>query len=111
VFVGVLSYSLYLWQQLFLNRASTSWIERFPENLVLAFCAALVCHYAIERPFLKLRDAKRDSRAPVVAQPMEEAKLAASARSATLAADDEASPRGLVLEGPDSAVGNTAGVL
>ena len=63
-FVGVLSYSLYLWQQPFIDRASTLWIARFPQNLILAFCAALLCHYAIEKPFLSLRDAKRVRRAP-----------------------------------------------
>lgn len=58
-FVGVLSYSLYLWQQLFIDRNSTAWVAAFPQNLVLAFCAALLCHYAVEKPFLSLRDAKR----------------------------------------------------
>ena len=58
-FVGVLSYSLYLWQQPFIDRSSTLWIARFPQNLILAFCAALLCHYAIEKPFLKLREAGR----------------------------------------------------
>lgn len=62
-YVGVLSYSLYLWQQLFINRTSNAWTERFPQNLLLAFCAALLCHYLIEKPFLRLRDAKRVSRA------------------------------------------------
>lgn len=63
-FVGVLSYSLYLWQQLFIDRASSFWTARFPQNLVLAFCAALLCHYAIEKPFLRFRDAHRARRAP-----------------------------------------------
>ncbi|HKW34561.1 MAG TPA: acyltransferase [Candidatus Acidoferrum sp.] len=58
VFVGVLSYSLYLWQQLFLNRDSAAWPSRFPQNLLLAFCAALLCHYVIEKPFLRLREAR-----------------------------------------------------
>ena len=67
VFVGILSYSLYLWQQLFINRTSSFWTERFPQNLIFAFCAALVCHYAIEKPFLSLRDVKRTSPAAVMA--------------------------------------------
>jgi peptidoglycan/LPS O-acetylase OafA/YrhL len=55
VFVGALSYSLYLWQQVFLNRASTAWINAFPVNLALAFAAALTSYYVIERPALRLR--------------------------------------------------------
>jgi peptidoglycan/LPS O-acetylase OafA/YrhL len=65
VFLGTLSYSLYLWQQLFINRGSSAWTERFPQNLVLAFCVALLCHYVIEKPFLRLRDANR-ARHPTV---------------------------------------------
>jgi peptidoglycan/LPS O-acetylase OafA/YrhL len=55
VFVGWLSYSLYLWQQLFLNRASGAWTASFPLNLTLAVVAALGSYYAIERPSLALR--------------------------------------------------------
>lgn len=63
-FVGVLSYSLYLWQQPFIDRASTLWIARFPQNLILAFFAALLCHYVIEKPFLRLRERKHVTVAP-----------------------------------------------
>jgi len=55
VYLGGLSYSLYLWQQLFLNRGSTAWYAAFPQNLVLAFVAALLSHRFIEQPFLRLR--------------------------------------------------------
>ena len=55
VFVGWLSYSLYLWQQPFLNRAGTSIVTTFPLNLVLAITAALASYYAVERPSLRLR--------------------------------------------------------
>jgi peptidoglycan/LPS O-acetylase OafA/YrhL len=54
-FVGVLSYSLYLWQQPFLDRYSYHTWNRFPINIVLAFVFALGSYYAIERPFLNLR--------------------------------------------------------
>jgi peptidoglycan/LPS O-acetylase OafA/YrhL len=53
--VGVLSYSLYLWQQLFINRHSTAWINAFPQNLVLAVAAALGSYVLLEKPLLKLR--------------------------------------------------------
>ncbi len=52
-YVGVLSYSLYLWQQLFLNRSSSQSI--FPLNVVLAFLTALLFFYLVEKPTLGLR--------------------------------------------------------
>ena len=54
-FVGVLSYSLYLWQQLFIDRASSAWPNAFPQNLVFAVAAALASYLLLERPLLKLR--------------------------------------------------------
>jgi peptidoglycan/LPS O-acetylase OafA/YrhL len=54
-FVGVLSYSLYLWQQLFLNRNSSAWVNAFPQNLALAFAAALGSYLLLEQPLFKLR--------------------------------------------------------
>ena len=61
VFVGVLSYSLYLWQQLFLNPESTAWACTFPQNLVFTVAAALGSYFLLEKPVLKLR---RRLRAP-----------------------------------------------
>jgi peptidoglycan/LPS O-acetylase OafA/YrhL len=55
VFIGVLSYSLYLWQQLFLNRESSAWINTFPQNLIFAIAAALASYFLLEKPLLKLR--------------------------------------------------------
>ena len=60
-FVGVLSYSLYLWQQLFLNRESSAWSCTFPQNLVFAVAAALASYFLLEKPLLNLR---RRLRAP-----------------------------------------------
>jgi len=54
-FVGVLSYSLYLWQQLFLNRSSGAWVNAFPQNLAFAVAAALGSYFLLEKPLLKLR--------------------------------------------------------
>jgi peptidoglycan/LPS O-acetylase OafA/YrhL len=67
VWIGTLSYSLYLWQQPFLNRNSHALWSTFPMNLVLAFACACVSYYLVERPFLKLRRhfrAGRSSSAP-----------------------------------------------
>jgi len=55
VFLGLLSYSLYLWQEPFLNRMGTSPINWFPLNIGLALSAALGSYYLIEQPFLRLR--------------------------------------------------------
>ena len=54
-FAGVLSYSLYLWQQPFLNRYSNAWVNKFPQNLIFAVAAALISYYLLEKPLLKLR--------------------------------------------------------
>jgi peptidoglycan/LPS O-acetylase OafA/YrhL len=65
-FVGVLSYSIYLWQQPFLNRASTSFACTFPQALLFVFAAALASYGLVEKPFLKLR--QRTARAPAPAE-------------------------------------------
>ena len=54
-FFGVLSYSLYLWQQPFLNRYSHAFVASFPLNLGLAIVVALLSYLCIETPFMKLR--------------------------------------------------------
>ena len=56
VWLGTLSYSLYLWQEPFLNSWSTAWFASWPVNLVLAFVCAVTTHYLIERPFLGLKE-------------------------------------------------------
>ena len=60
VWLGTLSYSFYLWQQPFLQ-GSNSPFTAFPLNVVCVLAVAAICHYGIERPFLKLRE--RRSRA------------------------------------------------
>ncbi|WP_221248698.1 acyltransferase family protein [Desulfuromonas versatilis] len=54
-YLGALSYSLYLWQQPFLNRASESILCAFPLNIILAFAAAIFSYHLVEQPFLGLR--------------------------------------------------------
>lgn len=54
-FVGTLSYSLYLWQQLFLDRTSTSWHNAFPQNVIFATVAALLSFTLLEQPLMALR--------------------------------------------------------
>jgi peptidoglycan/LPS O-acetylase OafA/YrhL len=55
VVVGVLSYSLYIWQGPFTNRYSDHWVSGFPQNLVFLAIAATMSHYLIERPGMRLR--------------------------------------------------------
>jgi peptidoglycan/LPS O-acetylase OafA/YrhL len=55
VHFGVLSYSLYLWQQLFLTKLNTTWTGIFPLNIFCAYLAALLSHHLVERPFLNLK--------------------------------------------------------
>lgn len=54
VWLGTLSYSLYLWQEPFLNSWSSAWFAAWPVNLVLAFACAMISFYLVEKPFLKL---------------------------------------------------------
>ncbi|MGN6205976.1 acyltransferase family protein [Humibacter sp.] len=51
VWLGGISYALYLWQQLFLNRTSAATTASFPLNVALAVGCAVVSTYLIERPF------------------------------------------------------------
>ena len=53
--IGVWSYSIYLWQQPFLNRNGPFAVQRFPLNLICAFGAAMISYYLVERPVLELR--------------------------------------------------------
>ena len=59
-YVGLLSYSLYIWQQPFFNAPSSYGIEsslllQFPFNVVGAFALAALSYHALEMPFLALR--------------------------------------------------------
>lgn len=56
--VGRLSYSLYLWQQLFLGPQTRELgaIRTFPLDIVLTVVAAVGSYLLIERPFLRLKD-------------------------------------------------------
>ena len=56
VWLGTLSYSLYLWQEPFVNHYARSTVNTFPLNVVLAFACAIASFYLVERPFLRWRD-------------------------------------------------------
>jgi len=52
--IGVLSYSLYLWQQLFFSPKIGA-LSVFPLNILLMFMVAGLSYRFIEKPFLRLR--------------------------------------------------------
>jgi peptidoglycan/LPS O-acetylase OafA/YrhL len=56
--IGVLSYSLYLYQQLFLiqGRPVTSVFTTFPLNVATAFLCAALSYRFVEQPFLRLKE-------------------------------------------------------
>ena len=60
--VGMLSYSIYLWQQPFLDAEGNAFYNRFPLNFCLAGAFSLASFFLIERPVQKLR-ARQGSRA------------------------------------------------
>ncbi len=55
-FLGTLSYSVYIWQQLFLDRHTDAWYARFPQNILFVLAAALLSYHLVEQPVLRWRD-------------------------------------------------------
>ncbi|MGB7839115.1 MAG: hypothetical protein WBL40_13495 [Terrimicrobiaceae bacterium] len=55
-FAGVLSYSLYVWNNLFLKGETGGIVNAFPFNLLCVTGMGLFSYYLIEKPFLKLKD-------------------------------------------------------
>ncbi|HUQ07759.1 MAG TPA: acyltransferase [Kofleriaceae bacterium] len=62
VWLGGLSYSLYLWQEPFLNHYAKSDVNTFPLNVILAFTCAVASFYLVETPFLQWRDRRKAAR-------------------------------------------------
>jgi peptidoglycan/LPS O-acetylase OafA/YrhL len=54
--VGLLSYSLYLWQQIFFDPGVNAMRLPLLQSLALLSVAALASYFLVERPFLRLRE-------------------------------------------------------
>jgi peptidoglycan/LPS O-acetylase OafA/YrhL len=64
VWVGVLSYSLYLWQELFIGFDTFS-TERSLAGLILVVPVAAASYYLVEKPMLKVKSRFEEKRKPV----------------------------------------------
>jgi peptidoglycan/LPS O-acetylase OafA/YrhL len=53
-YIGILSYSLYLWQQFFINKTDYFY-NAWPLNLLCLALVSLFSYHIIEKPFLKLK--------------------------------------------------------
>ncbi|MCJ0742442.1 acyltransferase family protein [Pedobacter montanisoli] len=57
IYIGRISFSLYIWQQLFLvPKGSHPQIAIFPYNIIMSIAIATVSYYLIELTFLRLRN-------------------------------------------------------
>lgn len=54
-YLGILSYSIYIWQQLFFSD-SLGWLSSFPINILLILIAATFSYEFYETPFLRLKE-------------------------------------------------------
>jgi peptidoglycan/LPS O-acetylase OafA/YrhL len=54
--LGVISYSVYLWQQLFLNEKNSTISGHLPWSLLCTIVIAEFSYWCVERPSLRLRD-------------------------------------------------------
>ncbi len=55
IWIGGISYSLYLWQEPFLNSWVQEWYASFPLNIPATLACVIFSYYVIEKPFLRMR--------------------------------------------------------
>jgi peptidoglycan/LPS O-acetylase OafA/YrhL len=65
MYIGVLSYSLYVWNPLFLNAEMHWMLNVFPLNFIGLFAAGAFSYYLIERPVLRLKEHLRGRATPI----------------------------------------------
>lgn len=68
IWIGTLSYSLYLWQQPFIDRRGDHWWTMYPIGLLFALLCACASFYLVEQPVLNWR-VRRAARQRVGATP------------------------------------------
>ena len=54
-FIGILSYSIYIWQQLFLSNDARFPLSKYPVNLIFLALIPLLSYFYYEKYFLKLK--------------------------------------------------------
>jgi peptidoglycan/LPS O-acetylase OafA/YrhL len=58
IFIGTISFSLYLWQQIFLG-INSPFAFKFPFNIIQAIAVASLSYWLIEMPFLRIKDKRK----------------------------------------------------
>jgi len=57
--IGILSYSIYIWQQLFCTFITSyhvnAWWAKYPLNIFITLVVSIISYYLIEKPILKLK--------------------------------------------------------
>jgi peptidoglycan/LPS O-acetylase OafA/YrhL len=71
VAIGVLSYSIYLWQQPFLNPHSDSWFTQAPWSLLGIMGMSVLSYFLVERPLLQIKDRRCHAQTEIRAAPSE----------------------------------------
>ena len=54
--IGIISYSIYIWQQLFLSNVSFSGQFKFPWNIAILTVVAFASYYLLEKPIMNLKN-------------------------------------------------------
>jgi peptidoglycan/LPS O-acetylase OafA/YrhL len=78
VFVGAVSYSVYIWQEIFLRPDRPEWYASLPLSLALLAVCALGSYFGVERPFLRLRKRLEITPTRTTEQPAPERQWATS---------------------------------
>ena len=68
MYLGKMSYSIYLWQQLFLNPTSTRLTMSLPAKISCILTIAAISYFGLERPLIALRTRMRTTPNPVRAE-------------------------------------------